>query len=428
MLKKYMPLLIVEIYLLFTLLVLIFGPVQFRLHDEGLFFLLMALYHLAFSVGYLFSVSTYNFEAHGHRFKFSSKMYYIVFFLAVLSVLISYQNIMLKDSIIPVDIFQDVAKGLSDPGESYSARMDTLSRGDYVASRVTNIGSFFFAFSKLLFIFLFLYFWTDLGRSKKMLSIAYCGFFVLPGLASGVNSVLFTLFIFVSLSIFTILYVRGYRYLNLIIFLCGFLFLIPVGLFGYYMSLRGGGFEYFASTSPLGDVSVVIQTPVLNGLWDFYAYSLVWLNYYLVQGYYGFSLILNMDFDWTFGFGGSAFLQRQLLLISGFDVSALTFQARISQFWDKDAQWHSFYGQLANDFGFVGLSILMFLLGYLLSRAWLAAIYRNSFYGAALMPILALMFIFFPANNQVMGYIDTFSYFLFVGVFRLLEGKRIRWM
>ena len=160
---------------------------------------------------------------------------------------------------------------------------------------------------------------------------------------------------------------------------------------------------------------------------ELYYYAFVWLNYYLVQGYYGFSLILNLDQNWTFGFGNSDFLQRQLLVLTGTDVSDLTFQAQISQYWGP-AQWHSFYGQFANDFGFAGLSVLMFILGYFLSRVWASVIYNNSFYGMSLLPIFSLMFIFFPANNQVFGYIDTLSYFLFMSLFWFFENKRVRFL
>ena len=209
--------------------------------------------------------------------------------------------------------------------------------------------------------------------------------------------------------------------------LLGFAFLIPIGFLGYLMSQRGGGFDYFANTSPIGDISVSASTPSLSGFFEFYYYAFVWLNYYLVQGYYGFSLILNLDQYWTFGFGSSDFLNRQLITLTGVDVSNLTFQAQISEFWGA-AQWHSFYGMFANDFGFAGLSVLMFILGFYISRTWASVIYNNSFYGKALLPIFALMFILFPANNEVFGYIVTLSYFLVMSLLWFFEDKKVRIM
>ena len=127
------------------------------------------------------------------------------------------------------------------------------------------------------------------------------------------------------------------------------------------MSQRGGGFEYFTSTSPLGDITPPLTSPDLDNasLFDFFYYSIVWIDYYLVQGYYGFSLILNLDHNWTFGFGNSPFLQNQFKILFGADLSEFTFQHRISSLWDESAQWHSFYGLFANDFGLIGVALVV---------------------------------------------------------------------
>lgn len=411
--------------MLFTLLLYYLGPIQFRGHNSALFLMLMFLYHGAFILGYYISIRTYKFNKIKIDKRFSSKLFYFSLSFGVLSVLGTYQNLMLAQSIIPYNLFEDLARGIREPGLVYLGRMNAISDGLTSNSRVFNIISMFFAFFKLFFIFLFLYFWNDLSYFKKCLVLIYAFLFISSGLASGTNSVIFIFFIFISLSLFVIFYIRTTRNFSKIIAFMGVAFLIPIGYFGYLMSRRGGGFEYFSATSPLGDITISALTPDFNGFLDFYYYAFVWLNYYLVQGYYGFSLILDLDLNWTFGFGNSAFLQRQLLMLTGIDVSNLTLQAQISEYWSS-AQWHSFYGQFANDFGFVGLSVLMFILGCFLSRVWASVIYNNSFYGMSLLPILALMFIFFPANNQVFGYIDTLSYFLFMSLFWFFEDKKLR--
>lgn len=127
---------------------------------------------------------------------------------------------------------------------------------------------------------------------------------------------------------------------------------------------------------------------------------------------------------WTYGFGNSEFMQRQLLMIAGVDVSSMTFQSRIDHVWDKSVQWHSFYGQFANDVGFVGLALLMFVIGFFFARVWMTILYEKNFYGLALMPIFVLMFIFFPANNQVFAYIDTLSYFTIVTFLWFFKSRK----
>lgn len=425
--KKYYPVIFVEIYLIVTLFIFGFGPVDFNNENSFVFWALMLLYHVSFVLGYFISCQERRDFEVVKALKIPLFLFYVAFFFGIISIANTYKNLMLSSSIIPYNIFNDIYVGLTEPGAVYTQRMIDLGNGVGAGgSRLGNIISFFFSFFKLLFIFIFIYYWSELGFFKKMLSILYSLFFLSSGFVSGTNSVVFIFFIFFMFSLLPTLYLKGYKHFKTLFLILTALALLPIGGFGYVMSQRGGGFDYFSTTSPLNDIAVTISTPLLDSFLGFYLYSLVWLNYYLVQGYYGFSLILNMDLNWTFGFGNSAFLQRQLLILTGVDVSDLTFQARVSQLWDKDAQWHSFYGQFANDFGFTGLAFLMFFLGYFFSKVWLSVIYKRSFYGAALLPIFILMFIFFPANNQVFGYIDTLSYFVFVSCFWLFEGKRVK--
>jgi len=425
--KKYLPLFLVEVYLLGTLLIFFTGPINFNIKNLWCFLLLMGFYHLSFVCGYL--VACVN-SIKMPDFKdavFSTNKYWVLFFVGALSVLIAYNNLMLSETIIPYGFFDNLLRGISDPGLVYSERMQAIEMGAQSDSRLFNIISIAFSFSKLLFIFYFIYFWAVLRFKHKIIAIAYSIFFVSSGLSAGVNSVIFIFFIFAILSLLTVLNVRNSALFNRILLISLFTFLIPLASFGYIMSQRGGGFDYFAETSTLGDISVVTNFQLDEGasIFDFLYYSFVWLDYYVTQGYYGFSLILDMDWNWTYGFGNSAFLQRQFFLLTGVDVSKLTFQSRVSHYWDESAQWHSFYGQFANDFGLYGMIVFLFGLGYFFSRVWQAAL-RKSFYGAALIPIFAIMFIFFPANNQVFAFIDMLSYFIVVNIFLFFENRKLR--
>ena len=54
--KGYLPLLLVEAYLLLTLVFFYFGPVQFNIHNEFLFLFLMVIYHSFFISGYVLAI------------------------------------------------------------------------------------------------------------------------------------------------------------------------------------------------------------------------------------------------------------------------------------------------------------------------------------------------------------------------------------
>lgn len=423
--KKYTPLIFAEVYLLITLIAFFFGPIEFKIHNVGLFIFTILLYHSFFILGYVINAGAKSSQETLHHV-FSGKQFYLLLFFGIFTSLIAYKNVMQSNSIIPYNIIAEIKRGISEPGIVYAERMQSIS--DDAPSRILNIAALFFSFSKLLFVFYFTYFWKSLNSIKKTLAIIYPFVFIAPGVASGTNSFLFIFSIFSISSLLCILYTKQSRHLRKLILFSAILMTIPIYYFGVAMSQRGGGFEYFANTSPLGDISTRVTTPssYSESSFDFVFYTITWLDYYITQGYYGFSLILNLDHDWTFGFGNSAFLQRQFEMLTGYNISGLTFQSKISHLWDKDAQWHSFYSQFANDFGIAGLCFFMLFIGYYLSATWKSITIRNSFYGAALLPVFMIMIIFMPANNQIFGYIDTFSYFIVISIFWLAEGKKIK--
>lgn len=427
--KKYYPLFLVEGYLLITFLLFLFGPIKFNYHNGYLFFPFIASYHLAFIIGYEVSVKTFRMSdgcIRSEEYLISKKKFYLLLIFAYISVFISYKNLMLVSDFSLANFFANVLRGISDPGAVYAERMDILASGEYQGFRLLNIISVFFVFSKFLFIFYAIYYWDLLKNKEKILFYFFLVFYISPGISAGVNSLNFYLFLFIFPSIFIKLYLNGnFGVLRKFILISIFAFFALLLSFGRHMSLRGGGFDYFLIISPLNDISIDVNTPDLESMWGYFFYSVVWLISYVVQGYYGFSLALGEDWDWTYGFGSSAFLQNQIFQMAGVDVSLLTFQSKIDNYWDKDAQWHSFYAQVANDVGFVGVIFVMFFLGYLLSRAWLECLFKKNFHASALLPILCILFVFIPANNQIFGSIETVSYFFVISFFWFFD-KLIR--
>jgi hypothetical protein len=425
--KKYTPLIAIELYLILTLIFFWFGPIKYRITNEIYFIVLIFLYHFFFIIGYIINVKLFI-KKPLVQHKFSIKIFYILCLFAFLGSLITYKTATNSSSFIPYTIFQDIVKGIQSPAQVYidsKLDYDYASAGD---SRLMNILFIFFAFTKFYFIFYSIWFWKQLGYFNKIISCLYFFFYISPSISSGVNSLTFWFSLFFFSTLLVYYYIKNPRKLKFILFILSVLIIIPILSFGYIMSERGGGFSYFEQSSSRGDIIVVAKEIDLenSNLFTFLKYSLTWLDYYITQGYYGFSLILEQEFNWTYGFGNSAFLQRQFNLITGIDVGELSYQRRYDNIWGEFAQWHSFYGQFANDFGPWGLIFLMFMLGFLFSRVWLTILFQNSFYGAALMPIYIIMFIFFPANNQVFGYIDTISYFIVISFFWFLEGKKIK--
>ncbi len=156
--KKYLPLFLIETYLIATLAVFWLGPVKYRIQNDFFFILLIFLYHVFFILGYFFGERSYK-ARRILKYNFSTRNYIILCFFAFLGSMITYKNATNATSLMPFSIFQDVIKGLTNPAVVY---VESKLNYDYVSagnSRLLNIFYMFFAFTRFFFIFYTLWFW-----------------------------------------------------------------------------------------------------------------------------------------------------------------------------------------------------------------------------------------------------------------------------
>jgi hypothetical protein len=176
------------------------------------------------------------------------------------------------------------------------------------------------------------------------------------------------------------------------------------------MSQRGGDLRYIEGTSVYGDI--IVTQNALDHQDNFIYYTYSWLSSYIVQGYYGFSLALDQEFDSTYGVGNSIFIARNIESLLGIEISARTFQQKIDGIWSETAQWHSFYSYFANDFHFTGVAFVCFFISFLLAKVWFSFIRDGNVFAGAAIPIFSILIIFIPANNQIFSFLDGLSAFI----------------
>jgi hypothetical protein len=301
----------------------------------------------------------------------------------------------MSDSLIPYNIFTLLTNGFS---------LDTIAIGyfdkmqavdNFQGNKIMNIFYFFIAWPKVIYISYIVYKWEQLTTLKKIFSSIIILIPVLSGISAGTNKPVFD-FVLIFVSSLLLYFIsnkiiyNNYYFLRrklflVILFLCSFFALY---FFSLTMQSRNVDNTYVESTSTLGDIKVKNQLSTE----DQSNAGIVWLTNYLVQGYYGFSLGLNQDFTSTFGFGNSPFLSRQFEWITGINLRERTFQFKIDNNWGETAQWHSFYSQFANDFHFIGVGLVVFLICFFMAITWKSIILFNSFYGKLLMPIYFIIF------------------------------------
>jgi hypothetical protein len=341
---------------------------------------------------------------------------------------LGHKNITGADSIIPFDLIDGIRGGLNNSSEQYVLRNE--SQALYSGDKVLNALYFIIAFSKIIIIPVVVFYWDRLTILARFFGVALSILPVLSGISTGTNSPVFHFVIFYGASLF-LFFARNkilmgrcnFKSRSFFLYTVISLFLFALVFFGNAMLGRGGDPFYLETTSSLGHIKV--DPSYINSDGDSFAsYLYVWLSNYLVQGYYGLSRAMEVDFTSTLGFGSSQFVARQVEWLFGIDVLSATYQHKVNSVWDENAQWHSMYSHLANDFHFFGVGILMFIIFYNFARVWLSFICLDSFYAKLLLPLFCLMFVFMPANNQVFGFLEPLSAFLIIYVCWLAKIPR----
>lgn len=431
---KYLsPIVLAEIYLIFTLLIFTFGPVEYYLDDPLAFWFYIVLYHFSMILGYVLAavpfrnrIGSVPIPADPSAFKIR-----VLILIAFFAFLLGHKNITSSDGLIPYDFFSEIVAGLSKSEEQYVLRNERMDL--YSGNKLLNIIYFFVAFAKIILIPVVVFYWERLSIFDRLLALVVSFLPVLSGVSTGTNSPLFHFVILYGSSLFIYFigcYFREGRYnfrsrrffiVAIVVF-----FGAAIWFFGAAMLGRGGDPSYLETTSPLGHIKIKYAYRGSDED-SFLSYIYVWLSNYLVQGYYGFSQSLNVDFTSTLGFGSSQFITRQVEWLIGYDFSLNTYQHKIDAVWGETAQWHSLYGQIANDVHFLGVAVWNFLMGFYLAKLWKSFLDENNLYSKFLLPLFAILIIFIPANNQVFGYLETFSAFLFMTVlwFASVYGRRL---
>ena len=126
---------------------------------------------------------------------------------------------------------------------------------------------------------------------------------------------------------------------------------------------------------------------------------------YFSGGYYGLSLTLQEPFVFCYGVGNSYFLEGLSRHLVKTPIIQSTYPARIdTRRWNFYGKWHSIYPWLASDLTFPGTVVLMFLIGRLFGLVWLDVAYCRNLWAVCLLPLVLVMLIYIPANNQVLAF------------------------
>jgi hypothetical protein len=137
------------------------------------------------------------------------------------------------------------------------------------------------------------------------------------------------------------------------------------------------------------------------------------LSFYLTHGYYGLYLSLEKPFVPMFGVGHSLFLTQQAVRVTGNEqIGKLSYPRRIEEDgWDALGLWSSIYPWIASDVSFPGTVLVVFLIGRLAALAWFDCLSGRNPFAYGMLAQFAMMFLYFPANNQTSQFGEGFTAF-----------------
>lgn len=457
----YLPLFLVEIYLCITLLLYQFGPIQWKTENAILFWVLILCYHVAFILGYLifakrFQVSKQSVELSLKITDIFLRFFWLFLLICTVASLINYRNLTKSSGFLPTHVLSDFISGLKNPGLQYYLKFDYNSgsefQGNKLITSVLAISSFLF--SSMIPICVFL--WNRLKIGYKVYFLLLVFFQLATYVGIGTNKGIFELLFLFAGSLFIDFCVNHKNGFHENLYRKRFLIMITVGLlcfsiwfFTYGLITRVGSVEDYVNKQASPEVTTQAAPQTTESIPEttrensvptdadtrtqqekkeqslqnitndnkknnngFIKSAYYGLCEYVTQGYYGMSLSLDEPFTSTYGIGNSAFLRSNFKSLFGIDVTPRTYQAKISDQWDADMKWHSFYSYMANDISFYGVILLMFFIGAFLAVSWKDAIWGKNLVSQCLLPLFIIMFLYMPANNQIFSVMQSCCAFL----------------
>jgi len=431
--KMFYPLLFVEAYLLFTVWLLYFGPVEWPLENEQKFLTYIGLYHVFFIGGYVTFIIKEKTNltkkiatSYLKIDKFLLRNIWLIIVLALIGSVIFNRNITHSLSYFPKDFFTKFFQGLVDPAGVRKYYASASYANNFVGNKYVTSILLFISVFKYSLLPILIFYWDFLSVKQKVVGAIVLFLPLMSGVSISLSSINFHYIFVMAVSFLVIVFSDVKKGISTLkkrkFFIFSFLFLFFFSFWQFY-SVKSGVSPYQVAIQKEKPTSFNYLSK--NGIKfkrdEFYAKSNVRkpflydlyekLSVYLDQGYLGYSIALGEKFDSTYGVGHSVFLQRVFDKHFGFNFRSKTYQHKISNRWDEYVQWHSAYSYFANDVGFAGVFIVMFALGFFYAQVFTFAIVYQNIFAKLLLPLLGILFLYLPANNQIFSFLETMSSF-----------------
>lgn len=398
--RRFLPLLIVQGYLSFTVFLFAFGPWPWDVRNPVTLYTYLFLVQAALLVGYLSKAVNPAIPIYSGRSS-RAKLLPISVALSLLAIIPFYYIQLGRLEVSVGGMITQIIAGATDPGQAYQ---DAL--------RAQGAGSHFFILWAYVLISPILWLCVPLAvsqwhilSSKMKLAVVFIvcanvATWIAIGTIQGIadNAAIVALSILASGKKIRLKRKSLWRFVAIAAVLA-----LVVFYFSYAQNSRARG-QMIATTDAQAGITLDTNNFLLLAF-PLSAQTAVGRGCsYLTQGYYALSLALSLPFQWTYGAGHSLFVAAFLQHFTGVDVVNSTYPARVEEFfgWSMQVRWDSIYPWLASDLSFPGTIVLMLLIGRLLASTWIDAQVGENPYAPSLFVLVMLIILYFPANDKIL--------------------------
>jgi len=442
-----MPIIVIEGYLAFTVFLYAFGPWEWKTNNPILTYMMLFAFQVALALGYktgirkksINLISIDYIEAERKKYSrtiFSNKFLQILLILNLIFIMLNIVRTLDLASFSLSSILNQVTIGLTNPAAQYKLSQIVVTK---FGGSILSYANVLLAPLLWLAIPLSIYRFKELSIVFKSISVITIFLEIARWVATGTNKGFFDIVIIVLAVIFVKkltpfqsrkkrLYSKSIRKNNIKITIVALIFLfICVWFFsnaiGDRVQMNWTNLEISTGNTQINFDSILMRLCP-----SYLKATLIYVSSYLTQGYYALSLATLVEWTPMFGVGNSMFLMDNLSSIFNTDLYQFTYQTKLIQYgWDSFVNWHSFYIWVANDVSIIGVVFVMYILGRFLANVVYDATIIGDNIAVGIFCLLAVLFLYMPANNQLLSYPTTFmAFWVLTGIWAFKKKIRLR--
>jgi hypothetical protein len=418
----------IQMYLLFSFVFYFVGPVRWKTQNLTVLIILVLSYQFVFKKGYDWGMKRSNFTFNTDFFLFQPSFWLKnLVLLCTINITINlmlFLRIAIQFGIS--SILETIVLSFTDPASLYRAtRTTTESSKMFGGTLLANVNALlspmFFPIIPIGFLF-----FKELLFFKKILFLfAVLTSFVLgmsTGCSEGILRILVFALVIVSLSRSNKnkKQTKGSFFLFRSVIIIAAVIAFLWGYSGIMQNRNMGSYNL-----PLGLNTINYDNFVFKVFPESIVDLIVYLHIYLTQGYFGMSISLDKPWRPTFFCGFSSWFRGEVEGLLGVDLKIRTFMSEATDFgWEYGTNWHTVYTWFACDVWWIGVLIIMFLMGFVLAKAYKDSYENRNPISIGLLAIMFMFAIYIPANSYIFADSDTFISFFFYLLVLLLFNKK----